>query len=241
MWEVYRLSFRQLTGPLRLALILLLSALCVALAAILALAGGEEGTEWDTFINVVLNGLLVAGVLPIVTMTLGTASFGNELEDGTLGNLTLMPLPRWQIVLPKLLATATVSGPVIVLSGAASSLIGLGFDARAVLSVAVALFMGVAAYSAIFTWAGLVTRRALAVSLLYVLIWEGIIGSFISGVGYLSVRGYTLAIMRGLDPVSLDAVGDGVISLPAAIVGALLVTAAFYGLAVWRLNRMDVP
>ncbi len=241
MREIFLLSIRQLTGPVRLGLILLLSALPVVLAVILSLTGGQDGIGRDDFVNVMLSGLLVAGVLPIVVMTLGTAVFGNEVEDGTLGNLALMPLARWQIVLPKLLATLTISVPIIVASGVVTSLIGLGLDVRAALSVAVALLLGVAAYSAIFTWTGLVTGRALAVALLYVILWEGIIGSLISGVGYLSVRGYTLAIMHGLDSEAFDAVGDRVIALPAAIAGALLVTAVFYGLAVWRLTRMDVP
>ena len=241
MREIFRLSIRQLTGPVRLGLILLLSALPVALAAILAATTGEEGIGRDDFVNVMLSGLLVAGVLPIVVMTLGTATFGNELEDGTLGNLALMPLARWQIVLPKLLATLTIAIPVVVASGVVTSLIGLGLDARAALSVAVGLLLGVAAYSAIFTWTGLVTSRALAVALLYVILWEGIIGSLVRGVGYLSVRGYTLGVLHGLDSAAFEAVGDRVIALPAAIVGALLVTAVFYALAVWRLTRMDVP
>ena len=85
------------------------------------------------------------------------------------------------------------------------------------------------------------TGRALAVALMYVIIWEGIIGSLIRGVGYLSVRGYTLAIMHGLDSVAFEAVGSSVIALLAALAGALLATAVFYGLAVLRLTRMDVP
>ena len=241
MKEVFLLSIRQLTGPVRLGLILLLSALPIGLAAILAVTAGREGVGRDDFVNAMLSGLLVAGVLPIVVMTLGTAAFANELEDGTLGNLALMPLARWQIVMPKLLATLTVAVPIIIASGVVTSLIGIGFEVRATLSVAVALLLGVAAYSAIFTWTGLMTGRALAVALLYVILWEGIIGSLIQGVGYLSVRGYTLAIMHGLDSSAFEAVGDRVISLPAAVVGALLVTAVFYGLAVWRLTRMDVP
>ena len=42
MWEIFLLSIRQLTGPVRLGLILLLSALPVALAAILAATTGER-------------------------------------------------------------------------------------------------------------------------------------------------------------------------------------------------------
>ena len=119
--------------------------------------------------------------------------------------------------------------------------IAFGPEIRAVLSLIVSLLSGVAAYSAIFTWTGLVTGRALAVSLLYVIIWEGIIGSLIRGVGYLSVRGYTLATMHGLDSTAYDALDGQVIAFPAAIAGALAVIVAFYVLAVWRLVRMDVP
>ena len=241
MKEVFLLSIRQLTGPVRLSLILLLSALPIGLTAILAVTAGGEGVGRDDFVNAMLSGLLVAGVLPIVVMTLGTAAFGNELEDGTLGNLALMPLARWQIVMPKLLATLAISVPIIIVSGVATSLIGIGFEVRATLSVAVALLLGAAAYSAIFTWTSLMTGRALAVALLYVILWEGVIGSLIEGVGYLSVRGYTLAIMHGLDSSAFESLGDRVISLPTAMVGALLATAVFCGLAVWRLTRMDVP
>ena len=237
MWEVYRLSIRQLTGLVRLGLIFLLAALPVGLAVVFTLTGNER----DDFVNLVISGLLVAGVLPIATMTLGAAAFGNELEDGTLGNLALMPLPRWQIVFAKLMATLTISGPIIIASGAAMHVIAFGPEIRAVLSLIVALLSGVAAYSAIFTWTGLVTGRALAVSLLYVIIWEGIIASLIRGVGYLSVRGYTLAIMHGMDSTAYDALDGQVIAFPAAIAGALAVIVAFYVLAVWRLVRMDVP
>lgn len=238
MQSVFRLSFRQLTTPLRLGLILLLAALPIVLAAILTTAG--EGIGREGSVNM-LDALLVAGILPIITMTLGTAAFGNELEDGTLSNLALMPLARWQIVLPKLLATIAISGTVIIVSGVVASLIGLGLDARAALSVAVALLLGVVAYSAIFTWIGLVTGRALAVALLYVLIWESIIGSFLSGVSYLSVRGYTLSVMHGLDSSAFETVAGRVIDYPIAIAGALLVTVVFFGLAVRRLISMDVP
>ena len=240
MWAVFRLSIRQLTGPFRLGLIIFLSALPVALAVIVSLVSGGDGVERDEFVTVLLDGLLVAGILPIVTMTSSTAAFGNELEDGTLSNLALMPLARWRIALPKLLATLAICGPLIVISGVASALIGFSVEVQPALAAGVVL-LGVTAYAAIFTWTGLVTGRPLAFALLYVLLWEGIIGSFFDGVGYLSVRGYTLAIMHGLDETAFEAIGDRVIGLLAAVVGAVLVTGVFYWLAVRRLTRMDVP
>ena len=240
MREVYRLSLRQLTTPLRLGLILLLGALPVALAAVLVWASGDDGIERDGFVNVLLSALLIAGVMPVATMTLATAAFGNDLEDGTLANLALMPLARWRMVLAKLLAVFTIAAPVIVVSGVATYIVGFGLEVRAVLSLAVGLLLGVAAYSSVFTWTGMVTGRALAVALLYVILWEGVIGSLITGVGYLSIRGYTLAVLHGLDPAAFEPLAGGVIGFPPALVGALLVAVAFYGLGVWRLTRMDI-
>jgi len=104
-----------------------------------------------------------------------------------------------------------------------------------------ALTAGVVAYGAIFTWAGLVTTRALPFALIYVLLWEGVVSSFIQGVDYLSVRGYTLPIMSGINKASFPALEDRVIELPVAIGGAAVVTVVFFLLGVRRPRRMASP
>lgn len=105
----------------------------------------------------------------------------------------------------------------------------------------VATLVGVSAYAAIFTWAGLVTSRPLVFALLYVFLWEGVINSFINGVSYLSVRGYTLGIMYGINATEFQALSERAIEFPAAIVGAAAVTLVFLLLGIRRLRRMDVP
>ncbi len=237
---VFWLSLRQLTGRFRMGLILLLAALPVVLAFIVYFAATDDESFDENFIDILLDGLLVAGIMPIVTMALATAAFGNELEDGTLSNLMLKPLPRWRIALPKLFASVAISGPLVIASGVAATLVGFSVDFETALAVGVALLLGVAAYAAIFTWTGLVTTRSLAFALIYVLLWEGIIGSFIDGVSYLSVRGYTLAIMYGIDKTAFAPIEDRVIEFPVAIAGAVIVTVAFLLLGVRRLRRMDV-
>jgi ABC-2 type transport system permease protein len=224
-----------------MGLILLLAALPVALAVIVYFAASDDESFDEDFVVIfLLDGLLVAGIMPIVTMALATAAFGNELEDGTLSNLLLKPLPRWRIALPKLLASVVICGPLVVASGVTATLVGFDVDFGAALAVGVALLLGVVAYAAIFTWTGLITSRALAFALIYVLLWEGIIGSFIDGVSYLSVRGYTLGIMYGLDESAFAPLGDQVIEFPVAIAGAVIVTVVFLLLGVRRLRRMDV-
>ena len=102
---VFWLSLRQLTGRFCMGLILLLAALPVALAVIVYFTATNDESFDEDFIDILLDGLLVAGIMPIVTMALSTAAFGNELEDGTLSDLMLKPLPKWRIALPKLLVS----------------------------------------------------------------------------------------------------------------------------------------
>jgi ABC-2 type transport system permease protein len=241
MGPVFWLSLRQLTGRWRLALIFLLAALPVGLAIIVSIVDGDADDFDESFINILLDGMLVAAILPIVTMALSTAAFGNEVEDRTLSYLVLKPIARWRIAMPKVLASIAISGPLLIASGVAAALLGFDGDVRAAVAVGVAIFAGVAAYAALFTWLGLLTNRAIAFALIYVLLWEGVIGSFLQGVNYLSIRGYTLAIMYGIDETAFEELGSRVIEFPAGIVGAVAVTVVFLLLLVRRLHRMDVP
>ena len=251
MGQIFRLSLRQLASRSRLLLIVFLAALPVGLAVLISALVGEDESSNTEFTNTLLDGLLIAGALPIVTMVLATATFGNELEDRTLSYLALKPLPRTLIVLPKLLSAIVVGGPLLIISGVVATFLGGGgfgavllvveSDFQAALAVGLALLAGVVTYAAIFTWAGLMSTRALAFALIYVLVWEGLISSFLGGVRYLSVRSYTLAIMHGLDDRTFAELGERVIEFPAAVVGAVVTTAVFFLLTVRRLYRMDVP
>ena len=241
MFTLLTLSMKQLGGRWRVALTILLALLPIALAVIVVIAESDDESFHSDFINILLDGLLVGGILPIVTMAMSTAAFGNELEDKTLSYVVLKPIPRWHIAVPKLLASIVIAGPLIIASGAIAAWIGLGSDPRISAAVGLALFAGVTTYASIFTWAGLMTTRALAFAIIYVFLWEGLISSFINGVDYLSVRGYTLAIMHGIDKDGLGELGVRVIEFPAAVTGAVVVSVVFFLLTVRRLRVMDVP
>ena len=53
-------------------------------------------------------------------------------------------------------------------------------------------------YSAIFVMASALTSRAIAIGLLYVLIWEGLLSNVIGGVRILSAGHYALGIANGI-------------------------------------------
>lgn len=244
MKEIYALTIRQLTGKWRLLIMLGLSALPL-IPALLAAASTDKPTA-SQLDDALLDGLLASAVLPIVVLAVATAAFGNELEDKTLSNLTLAPLARWRIVLPKLAAVITVAAPFLVASSVASVLLGFsgaGLDGggKAAAAAAIALAVGVVLYSAVFLWAGLATSHPLGFGLVYVFVWEGLFGTFVDGIKYLSIRQYTLGLVATVDGSRFTGPGQSVIGTAGAIVGAALVFSCFAPLAVRRIKTMDVP
>jgi ABC-2 type transport system permease protein len=241
---IYLLSVRQLAGKWRLLILLTLCGLPFLVAVA---AGSASDAPVPSHVDdVLMNGLLASAILPIVALAVATAAFGDELSDKTLANLTLTPLAHWRIALPKLLATITVGAPALV-AGAFGSvflafrLIPLQGAGRAATAAAVAMAAGLVVYSAVFLWAGLVTSHPLAFGLVYVFVWEGLFGTFVNGIKYLSIRQYTLGILKAVDGTRFAGPDQHVLGSAAALVGAAVVTAVFAALVVRRLRRMDIP
>lgn len=244
MTAIYFLSLRQLAGKWRIAILLLLSAFPFIVAVA---AGSADVPPAPSHVDdVLLNGLLASAILPIVALAVATAAFGDEISDKTLANLTLTPLAHWRIALPKLLATITISAPPL-LAGAFGSvylafrLIPLDGAGKAAVAALVAMAVGVTLYSTLFLWAGLITSHPLAFGLLYVFVWEGLFGTFVNGIKYLSIRQYTLGIAKAVDGSRFAGPDQHVLGTATAVVASVIVAAGFTLLAVRRLQRMDVP
>lgn len=240
MAQIFKLTLRQLLGRWRVLLIVFLASLPTLIVLLVKWQNPGEAKFDQDFVQVMIDAMMIGGIMPIVTMTVASAAFGNELEDRTLYYLVLKPISRVQIALAKVAATFVLTAPVVVAGGVVATAL-VGADAGAVVTVGIALLAGVAAYASIFTWAGLITPRALSYGLVYVLVWEGLLSSFLTGVRYLSVRGYTLSLLHGIDATNFESLEDRVIAFPAAIIGAVGVALVFFFLTQYRLRTMDVP
>ena len=237
MDAVYLLTLRQLSGRWRLVILTVLSAMPVVIA-VLTLRSSQASSVVD-FETAVLSAMLAGSIAPLVVLALAAAAFANEVEDRTLANLVLTPLPRWRIAVPKLLAAITIAGPFMVVSAALISYVAFLGDTRATVAVTISALAGVALYASAFLWLGLVTTQAIGVGLLYIVLWEGFFSGFVSGVRLLSIRHYAIALMHGMDPRRFASSGH--LSLGLAIGTSLVVFAGFLLLAIRRLRRMDVP
>ena len=237
MSSIYMLTLRQLSGRWRILIMTLLAVMPVLITALTLQADSAPSVvEYEAF---VLSALLAGAIAPLVILAIAAPAFANEVEDRTLANLTITPLPRWQIVVPKLLATISIAAPFIAASALATSYIAFLGDPRAILAVTLSALIGVMLYASAFTWLGLVTTQAIGAGLLYIVLWEGFFSRFVSGVRLLSIRYYAIAIMHGLDErrfATLDHLGLG-----AAVVVSVVAMGGFAWLAVRRLRTMDVP
>ena len=237
MLSIYRLTLRQLSSRGRLGIMLVLAMMPVVIAAVV-LAGSDTMslTEFEQF---VLSTMLAGSIVPLVVLAIATSAFGNEIEDRTLANLTLSPIPRWRIASAKLLASITIAGPLILLSAAATAHVAFLGEWNATIAVAVGAAAAVVMYASLFVWLGLASAQAVGVGLLYIVLWEGFFAQFVAGVRLLSIRYYAVALMHGLDERRFEVYDHA--SLAAAIVMTSLVTGGFLLLAIRRLRRMDVP
>ncbi|MDA1258180.1 MAG: ABC transporter permease subunit [Chloroflexi bacterium] len=240
MWTIFRLSLSQMLRPKRLLILLVVAAVPVALSIVAAITPPDGEDLVDFRDDVLMGPLVIAAVLPIITVVLATASLGHEVEDRTMTYLYLKPVPRWGIALPKIAAAAMVAGVVVVGSGVLTTAIAPEGSFTTSAAAAGGLAVGVLAYTSIFTWAGLMTSHALALGLVYVFVWEAAIVGFLQGVRWLSIRHYTEATIHGIDDIQF-ADDAAILNLGQALPAAAIVFALFTALTIRRIMRMDVP
>lgn len=237
MLPVYLLTLRQLSGRWRLGIMAVLALLPVIIA-VLTLRDNDAGSIAE-FEEAVLGAMLAGSIAPLVVLAIAAAAFGNEVEDRTLANLTISPVPRWRIAVPKLLATITIAAPFIALSAFLTAHVAFLGEWPATLAVTISAVIGVAMYASMFVWLGLVSTQAIGLGLLYIVLWEGFFSGFVAGVRLLSIRYYAIALMHGMDPRRFA--DHDHIPVIAAVVLSFLVFGGFLLLSVRRLRRMDVP
>ena len=156
MSAVYQLTLRQLTGRWRLIIMAVLSLGPVLFTAFVL--NQQYTPSVVEFESIVLSTMLAGSIAPLIIVALAAVAFSNEIEDRTLANLTLAPLPRWRIVVPKLLASVTIAGPFILISTFLTCFIAFNRDMLATWSVTLGALAGLLLYASMFTWLGLVTK-----------------------------------------------------------------------------------
>ena len=107
--------------------------------------------------------------------------------------------------------------------------------------LAFALFVGALVgsviYTAVFVLASVLTTRAIAAGLLYVLIWEGLLGNIVGGARILSIAHYSLGIANAIYP---DKDLNAGLGLSTSLVLGIVVTVGALVLASRRLSSFAI-
>ncbi len=215
-----RLSTQALFGRRRGVVLLLIAGALLALAVLVGLLTDDEvGVE-------AVVGLGFTLALPLVALLAATAVLGPEVDDGSVVYLLAKPVSRHVIAGSKFVAAwgaTMVLGALPV--GVAAVVLDPSRPGRAV-AVAVGAAVSGTVYTALFLALAAFTRHAVVVGLLFVLVWEGVLGSIFTGVRWLSVGAWGRALAGEISPSVEDAAN---ISVAYAVVAAVAVTVA----AVW--------
>jgi ABC-2 type transport system permease protein len=219
---VAQLTARSLLGRRRVLILLALPAVLLLLCGAVRLLVGS-----DTSVSVgLLGGFALGTVVPLLGLIAGAGSIGPEIDDGSIVYLMSKPLSRHSIVLSKLVVAVAV---VTVVAAVPTLLAGLVLSGTAEgIAVGYGIGAGVAglAYCALFVLLAILTRHAIVVGLIYVLIWESLVGGFVPGAQVLSIQQWGLAITekvvgssaRTLDVSSAVSFGTGVALLTVVVV-----------------------
>ncbi|HYI66913.1 MAG TPA: ABC transporter permease [Candidatus Limnocylindrales bacterium] len=230
------LTLRALLNRRRTLLLGLLGALIVVVAAIYRLGGPAAGESAD-FTGRLLANFGIAVLLPLVTVIVGTAALGSELDDGTIVYLLAKPVPRPLIVVVKLVVAWAVSSLLVALPILVAGIVGTGGDPGLGIGYGLAAVLGALEYTAVFLALSLVTSRALVIGLAYVVVWEGVVAGLFAGTRIVSIRQHALAVADALG-------GDGAVpaelAVGTAIVVGGIVTVAVIALAVRRLALVEL-
>jgi ABC-type transport system involved in multi-copper enzyme maturation permease subunit len=205
--RVFELALGQMLWARRTALLALAAAAPVLLAlvtrltlssgsAVVQINGRQIGSE--AVFSTAIAALYLRFIVPAIGVFYGTSLIADEVEDRTITYLFVRPIPRGAIVLGKYLAYVLCVTSVVLPSAAVVFLVMVPFQDMApqfgtfVRNLGV-LALGLAAYGAVFLWAGVLFRRPLVGGLLFVFGWEQLAAVLPGYVGRLTIAHYLQA------------------------------------------------
>ncbi len=240
------------------ALLFAIPAVVLILVTVALRASRPPSRPWPSH---VLGTFGFSVLLPLTALIIGSSVLGAEIDDGSIIHLLATPVRRSSVIITKFLVAtgltiifaavpeliaALISGggytePTLTPGTASSPPVFIPGTAISTSSFALGLFVGAVVgaviYNAIFVMVSAATTRAIAVGLLYVLIWEAVLSNFVSGARLLSVSHYALGIANG---IAHDPTLDAGLSVPTSIVMGAIVTVLALVLAVNLLSSFTL-
>src|SRR6266850_659094 len=190
-----RTAFMALAAGAPILIAILARLALVNGTAVLTVNGNSIGTQamFETAVSV----LYLRFIVPALGVFYGTSLIADEVEDKTITYLFTRPIARGAIVLGKYLAYLLCAAAV-VLPSLALVFLNMGPLFGKLLGDLGILALGLAAYGAVFLWAGVWFKRPLVGGLVFVFGWEPLALVLPGYLRYLTIAHYLQAGAPGV-------------------------------------------
>jgi len=231
--DIITLTLRASMGRRRALLFALPAIILIGVSALLK--AKAHGSLWPPEILGTVGYLILA----LTALIVGGSVLGADIDDGSILHLLATPVKRRTVVLSKYLVAVVLT----VVFAAVPEYIAGAIATGASSGLAVGLFVGALAgaviYNALFVMLTAVFSpgQALAIGLLYVLLWEGLLASLVPGVSLLSAGHYSLAVANS---IAHNSALHAYLNLGTGIGMGLVVTAASLAFASVTLSAFNV-
>ncbi len=230
---VASITLRATMGRKRAFLFALPAVVLILITALLKIAH-PSASDWP---STILGEFGFAVVLPLTALIIGTSVLGAEIDDGSVVHLLATPVRRSTVILSKFAVGAGLTMIFVAVPEVIAAVIATGGLTRLAEGLLVGALAGSVIYNAVFVMISVLTTRAIAVGLLYLLVWESLLGNFVSGARILSVEQYSLGIANS---IASDSNLNAHLGIVTAVVMAAIVTAGTLILAVRRLAAFSL-
>ncbi|WP_296606830.1 ABC transporter permease subunit [Nocardioides sp.] len=196
---IVRLGVRSIFGRWRGALLFVLPLVLIALSILVrALVGQDDEGARHT-----LYGLGLVVIVPLVALLATSGLLAPEIDDGSISYLLAKPISRHTIVVSKLVVAAACVLVFAALPVLVAGLVLMSGEPSFAVGFAVGALAGGVAYCALFALLSIMTRHAVVIGLIYLLIWEGLLGGLLDGVRWLSVTRWSAEVVDRIADLSL--------------------------------------
>ena len=221
---IVRVGVLSVFGRRRGIMLIVLPFVLIGLSVLVrVLVGADPDAARDT-----LAGLGLVVIVPLVALLATTALFATEIDDGSISYLLAKPISRYTIVVSKLVVAAVCVIVFAVVPILVAGLILLAAEPSLALGFALGSLAGGFAYCALFALMSVMTRHAVVIGLIYLLIWEGMLGGLLSGIRWLSLTQWASALVEQVADVEY-------VDLSPAY--AVVATLAVIGAGIWLTGR----
>jgi ABC-2 type transport system permease protein len=229
---IISLTFRATMGRKRALLFAIPAIILIAISALLTAVAGSG--SWPPEF---LGQFGFSVVLPLTALIIGTSVLGAEIDDGSVVHLLATPVSRAQVVLSKFVVAAVLTIVFAAIPEYLAALIAKGPASDLALGLAAGALAASVVYNAIFVLLSVLTSRAIAIGLLYLLVWEGLLANLVPGVGLLSAGQYGLSVANS---IAHNSALHAHVGIGTALVMGALVTVASLILCTRRLAAFSI-